>query len=87
MVFINVIVSTIVGIATFISMINTTSEKLKARYFFTFWYFSFLEQWKFHAQLSKARKKFYNPEALLVHLSNLFADCNVDTIRISNSSQ
>ena len=31
---INVKMPTIVGILTFISMINTTSEKLKAKYFF-----------------------------------------------------
>ena len=36
----------------FISMINTTSERLKAKNFFICWYFSFYEQLKFHAQLS-----------------------------------
>ena len=35
---------TIVGILTFISMICTTSERLKARYFYICWYFSFYEQ-------------------------------------------
>ena len=44
----------IFGILTFISMINTTSERLKARNFFVCWYFSFYEQLKFHAQLSSA---------------------------------
>ena len=44
---------TIVGILTIISMINTTSERLKARNFFICRYFSyFFEQLKFHAQLS-----------------------------------
>ena len=43
--------STIVGILTFISMINTISERLKARNF-TCRYFSFYEQLKVHAQLS-----------------------------------
>ena len=33
---------TIVDILTFISMINTVSERLKAKNFFTFWYFWFL---------------------------------------------
>ena len=42
---------TIVGILTFISMINT-SERLKARNFFIRQYFSFNKQLKFHAQLS-----------------------------------
>ena len=49
---INVKMPTIVGILTFISMINTASERLKATNFFTFRYFSFYEQLKFRAQLS-----------------------------------
>ena len=49
---INVIMPTIVDILTFISMINTTLERLKARNFFICWYFSFYEQLKFHAHLS-----------------------------------
>ena len=43
---INVKMPTIVGIFTFISMINITSERLKARHFFICRYFSF------HLQLS-----------------------------------
>ena len=39
-------------ILTFISMVNTTSERLKARNFFICQYFSFYEQLKFRAQLS-----------------------------------
>ena len=46
---IHVKMPTIVGILTFISMINTTSESSKA---FIFQNFSFYEQLKFHAQLS-----------------------------------
>ena len=49
---INVIMPTIVGILTCISMINTISEKHKARNFFICQYFSFYEQLKYHAQLS-----------------------------------
>ena len=49
---INVKTPTIVGVLTFISMINTTSERLKARNFFICRYFSFYEQLKFCAQLS-----------------------------------
>ena len=49
---INVKMPIIVGILTFISMINTTSESLKARNFFISWYFSFNEQLKFCALLS-----------------------------------
>ena len=43
---------TIVGILTIISMINTTSERPKARHFFICQYFRFYEQLKFHAQLN-----------------------------------
>ena len=48
---INVKMPTIVGILTFISMINTTSERLKARNFFNCQYFSFYEQLKFRAKV------------------------------------
>ena len=40
------------GILTLISMINTISERLKARNFFICLYFRFYEQMKFRAQLS-----------------------------------
>ena len=49
---INVKMPTIVGILTFVSMINTTSERLKAINFLIFRYFSFYELLKFRAQLS-----------------------------------
>ena len=49
---INVKMPTIVGILTFISMINTTSERLKARNLFICRCFSFYEQLIFRAQLS-----------------------------------
>ena len=42
----------IVGILTFISRINTTSERLKAKNFLIFRHFSFYEQLKSCAQLS-----------------------------------
>ena len=41
----------------YISMINTTSERLKARDFFICQYFSFYEQLKFRAQLELSMKK------------------------------
>ena len=50
---INVKMPTNVDILTFINMINTTSERLKARSLY-FQYFSFSEQLKFHAQLISA---------------------------------
>ena len=49
---INVKMPTIVGILTFITMINATSDRLKARNFFIYLYFSFYEQLKFRDQLS-----------------------------------
>ena len=49
---------TIVGILTFINMINTTSDRLKALNFFICLYFSFYEQLKF--VLRWVWKKFYN---------------------------
>ena len=48
----NVKMPTIVGILTFISMINTTSGRPKARNFFICRYCRFYEQLKFRAQLS-----------------------------------
>ena len=50
--FINVKMPTIVGILTFISRINTTSERFRARKILFFHHFSFYEQSKFHAQFS-----------------------------------
>ena len=44
---INVKMPTIVGILTFISRINTTSERLKARKISVFQHFSFYDQLKF----------------------------------------
>ena len=50
---INVKMPTTVGILTFISMINTTSERFKAKKnFLTCWHFNFYDQLKFRAQLS-----------------------------------
>ena len=48
---INVKMQTIVGVLTFISMINTTSERINARNFIS-QYFNFYEQLKIYAQLS-----------------------------------
>ena len=39
-------------------MINTISERLKARNFLICWYFSFYEQLKFRTQLSEHEKSF-----------------------------
>ena len=50
---INVKMPTIVGILTFIGIINTTSESLKVKEVFPFQHISFYEQLKFGAQLSR----------------------------------
>ena len=55
---INVKMPTIVGILSFISMIYTTSERLKARNFFICRYFSFYKQLKFRAHLVEQEKSF-----------------------------
>ena len=54
---INVKMSTIDGILTFLIRINTP-EMFKARTIFIFQHFSFYEQMKFHDQLSE--KSFYS---------------------------
>ena len=51
---INVKMPTIIGILTFISIINTTSESLKARKVVIFQLISFYDQLRFHAQLRGA---------------------------------
>ena len=70
---INVKMPTIVGILTFISMINTTSERLEARHFFICQYFIFYEQLKFRAQLSWAWKKFYKLRAWCLATTEQFS--------------
>ena len=45
-------IPTIVGILTIINMINTTSERLKAKHVFICRYFSVFVQFKYRAQLS-----------------------------------
>ena len=74
----NVKIQTIVCILTFISMINTTSERLKAINFFICRYFSFYEQLKFRAQLSWAWKKFYN---LVARFHILYISGNINIIK------
>ena len=49
--FINVKMPTIVGILMFISRINTPSGSSKQEKFIIFPYFTFYEQFRFHAQL------------------------------------
>ena len=55
---VNVKMPTIVGILTFMSMINTTSERLKARTSSVVGILDFYEQLKFRTQLSWAWKSF-----------------------------
>ena len=49
-----------VKMATFINMVNAQFKGSKARTVFIFQHFSFYEHLKFHAQLIRACKKFYN---------------------------
>ena len=74
---INVKMPTSVGILTFMSMINTTSERHKTRNFFICRGFSFFEQLNFHAQLSWAWKKFYKLGAWPNKMSGLILIQNV----------
>ena len=64
MVLINIKMPTIVGILTFISMIDTTSERLKARNYCIFRYFSFNEQFLCSVELSM--KKVLKPRGLVL---------------------
>ena len=66
---INVKMLTIVGILTFINMLNTTSERFKGRNFFNCRYCSFYEQLKFRTRLRWAWKKFitWRPEQWYGH--------------------
>ena len=66
---INVKITTIVGILTFISMMNITSERLKAIYLFICRYFSFYEQLKF-ARANKEANTL--PELNAYNLKTLF---------------
>ena len=76
---------TIVGILTFMSRLNSTSERLKARNFFICRYFSFYEQLKVSAQLSWAWQKFYNPGAWFYNsLQNSYVHTGLQ-IRVCNS--
>ena len=64
---INVKMPTTVGILTFISMINTTSESLEARKALIFGILAFMISWNFVLmQMSWAWKKFYNLWARLI---------------------
>ena len=54
----NVKMPTIVGILTFICMINTTSERLKAVNFFICRYFSFMSSWNFLLSWVEHEKSF-----------------------------
>ena len=63
---------TIVGILTLIGMINTTSEKLKARNFFIFRYFSCYDQLKFRAQLSSSGPAHFYKIELVYDVKTVF---------------
>ena len=78
--FITVKMPTIVGILTFISMINTSLDSLRARKVIIFKHFCLYEQLKFYAQLSQACKKCYNLEASsgeILSFSRLYSSVNL----------
>ena len=81
---INVKIPTIIGILTFIGMINTTSESLKAITVLIFQYFSFYEQLKFHAQLVE-HEKFYNLGARLTHGCVTFASVILNCTKLESN--
>ena len=71
---VNVKMSTIVGILTFISMINTTSEKLKARNFFIWRYFPFyMSSWNFMLNCVEYEKSFITSSPRLFSWAGWFA--------------
>ena len=57
---------TLVGILTFLTFINITSERLKAKNFFICQYYSFL--WAVDISCSVEHEKFYNLRACMLHL-------------------
>ena len=66
---INVKMPTMVGILTFVSMINTRPESLKARKVLIFSAFWFCEQLKIRAQLIEHEKSFITSEQLFRHFN------------------
>ena len=64
---INVKMPTIVGILTFISMINTTSQRLKARNFFICRYFSFMSRWSLVLSWVEYEKSFITSGPVLLN--------------------
>ena len=70
---INVKMATIVGILTFISWINTTSESLKARKISVFYHFSFYVQ-LILCSVELSMKKFYDLR-VCASSSNFFSVC------------
>ena len=67
---INVKMSIMVGVLTFISMINTTVDRLKEKSFFIFSYISFNEQLKSCSIELRMKKKFYNLGVWVLKLSS-----------------
>ena len=57
----------IVGILIFMSMLNTTSEHLKARNVFIFKHFRFYEPFEIPCSVEFGTKKFYNLGARFSH--------------------
>ena len=75
-----------VGILTFTSMINTTSERLKARNYFICRYFSFYEQLKFVLSSVEHEKSFVTSGPGLLIPANRLAIVNTVEICINTAS-
>ena len=82
---INIKMPTIVGILTFISMINTTSESSEARIFLIFQHFSFYRELKFHVQLL-SMKKVLLPQGQVLYMS-LYQSFSNDSILLNKSAR
>ena len=65
--FINVKMPTVVGILTFISMINTTSERLKARNIFYLSVFLLLSAAEVSCSVELSMKNCYDPGACFMY--------------------
>ena len=77
--FINVKMSTIVGILTIMNRKNSILDLSEPKKCWVYWYFYTYEHLKFHAQLSWAWKKFYNLGARIAFsgLPNINILCNL----------
>ena len=70
----------LVGILTFIIMIDITSENFKIRYFFNFRPFSFYEQLKSHAMIKNFLTSGYCNGLYLYFINKSIGQCGVEGV-------